>query len=1533
MAVNLHLFAFLAFHLLVILSHAQVSKPEAPINSTGSCNFVLLNSLRLAGNSNPSIKNPMLSCNIEAEDNCCSEIDEIKIIKSWTGYTQPRIFNFVAKTIQSYTTLFQSVPYLAALDSNLIGYHYEKTEWVKAEEKKCMNGVYFYHNIQYDIIKGYDNLGRKIQKMVKERLIDNMLQTNPELVTRKILEKTFDLAYVQDRTGNNMVMTDGIINNENYIKNFAETFIKNIMVFEGKGVDLSNKPTSKDPITYIESSFRLSGLIKDALNTNEENYGIKLMQLRVAKHHVIAITASLNKNLENSLTKAMNENKITINVNGLLKDIVNGIQKSSQLKNYVGEILQLSQIDTPDASYKNSESFLYKIIVDSTLKSQNLLNTAPYTALNTVLEALNQKKFKLETMLKNQICKIQVVSLAFLQLEDLMKSFYKTTMPVPKETVFIEVANRLFDSTFAENFVATSPLCNMEKDVPSLIAGAVKEYASKASFPIEYVSPNADAQKIKDISILNNFGQRLTKFPEDSGLNKKVCVAYSKNNLVREMVFSVAKFNHCNSVISNFKVDFMKGIQTDLKQIENSLLEILNLKKGVYCAVCSKDKSSFFDIDKNSVFLSNKFCIDFLAKHKDYFKWRSEKWTKIMSSIHQYVSCFSTPNSEKQAFPFSDIEQLVPKLIPGFKNCLKVKDESQIALCDKFCSKFSIGKFSKIIDGDLKQIQAMSQKIVDVLRMNGLRFGQNSVALTDLKELPSTMSFVIPANNLTKLKGINADGNKESIVTSQVVQGSSGSLGSSASSERVVGSKIESKPSSVLFQASVSAVSKSEKSTSVTPQATTESKSATTNKSTTTNPSTSESQSTKTDSNSNKELSFGTPGDTSKPKKTISSGTSVFDKGTTDKLKSSEEPKKSESEKKSKSASPGSSDKLESKPTSEKSKLPNSSDKLTSIIISDKSISSNSTSSNNKTESANTSDKSKSTSSNDKSGSPSSSDKSTYTIISDKSTSSKSTSSSDKTKTADKSDKPESSNSGNSSPSKSATEKSLFESSSSSKEKQSKNSNTSKPKRRAFLIEKNYSNKKKQNFKLKKISKKVKPTKMNKTIQEQKMLKQIEEDFKKLKNISKNVENKKKSASNQRFDSQKNKERELRSHETNLVNFLEKQLGKIHPKKLDQKYFKHPNYHKMDKLQKIKKMRNLIHELLAEKPAQDLTLDKRSEKKADKTGENSNGVYRNKLLDRMLTVIKDYESKKNQTKKPVRRYQITKSNNSGRRLNKELIIDSLYDEIYGKKNESKKRTLNRYRILSSKNMRKLQKTDTSSTPASVAPTTPTDPKANTSPSNKTKSNGKKTEVPIQIPPQTFTGPATAKLYLYLLKTVPKIKDYTRVDQANHDEVLGAKPSYVSLSKPPILREFKTGLKPIGIDLTILSEAAKFTEGMLRKIVNASPGKTGEVLHKIAIKDVVVIDSDDISSFESDLKLEIKEVAVKLLKGPSGTNTNERQFAIYNKKKPIVADPNSIKTRKLKKIKIVKRKTDRRKLKSKNKKSGNTIMNFLMKLLF
>ena len=109
-----------------------------------ACNPELLSNFRLDGLEKGETGSDMIACkNVTSGNNCCSKVDEIKIVKSWNTFSVPKLDKFAEDMVANYKRVYSFDNFVRELDAKKGRYHYSEYKWHKTAEEKCYDGKYF----------------------------------------------------------------------------------------------------------------------------------------------------------------------------------------------------------------------------------------------------------------------------------------------------------------------------------------------------------------------------------------------------------------------------------------------------------------------------------------------------------------------------------------------------------------------------------------------------------------------------------------------------------------------------------------------------------------------------------------------------------------------------------------------------------------------------------------------------------------------------------------------------------------------------------------------------------------------------------------------------------------------------------------------------------------------------------------------------------------------------------------------------------------------------------------------------------------------------------------------------------------------------------------------------------------------------------------------------------------------------------------------------------------------------------------------
>ena len=719
------------FTLLISIVSSQATKPKTKSKPVLSCNYPLLNSLRLTGKQPGQPPVSMDSCQIKAEDNCCSDIDEIKILKSWDSFSRPRMDYHEKQITNSFEGIYNLLPHLGALNETKIGYHNEKVHWVKRKETQCYNSMYFYQQTNYDLIKGHKKTEEVIIDEIVASLSREMINVNPFVFPETNLASILKEFLSETNFGVRLINAFNSNYLESYVNEFGEKLSEYLTKLPPGKVALPLLEKNVKLEQYLNTTYTLTLLFKPIVEDASKKYFTQSIQSKASYIHVESLIKMTNELLDRVFKAKLSSN---VNRNSLRKNILNNLINDEVLKRYIGSFLIPNDVNSSQTIFKYAEEKIYKLISDTIIASAALKKSQPTVILGRLLEQITSNSGFLQNLLNGGYCKIMTSVGAHLQLNANLNLFIGPKFTGKPHHFYSEVVRLLYTvpMVFAPyQNLQNNPIynCDLRQTVPDLITRTLQDINTQHKWDVNLAyNRNGIGELARtEFQALNRKVITYSEMNEDT---EKLCLKTEKHSLVRESSFDKKKFAHCGKTIYNFRKNFMFASIYKVKENSKFLLEIMKIKNGLFCAACSASWSQQISVVENKVTFSNKFCFDFVKKFGPYLKWRSEEFAKLMNQVYQFASCFDSDKSET-VYPYSDKDKMVPKQIPGLENCLKIKSSEDITACLPICSDIKIGGFSELIEGDYKKMGKVFGYLVDVLRKNGLRYGNSTLEKAD----------------------------------------------------------------------------------------------------------------------------------------------------------------------------------------------------------------------------------------------------------------------------------------------------------------------------------------------------------------------------------------------------------------------------------------------------------------------------------------------------------------------------------------------------------------------------------------------------------------------------------------------------------------------------------------------------------------------------------------------------------------------------------------------------------------------------------
>lgn len=706
------------------------TNPASSGNTTmtkNQCHVSLLRLLTLDGLDKDSKPAPMGSCGLTAGDNCCSEIDEIKIIKSWNTYSLPKIRKYAKDVEDVFDRISKIVPAVLNININRIKYHEEVTSWRRSNATECYINRFYEFQQNVDLLIGPKLIGNTVIKETALSIIQNLTALDTGIVNtaalrrvfRTIFTRPFRREYINALGFPSMQLVA--------VKNIASAVIAQLTIqskIPGSGVDFSAIVTSQTPATFLESGLQLTKVITSVTNDISAKFFTAVLQAKAVRLHVLGIIGYMKSTLQLPLTTlAASLNDNSFDQVSLISDISNALWNDQPLKRYLAWFL----VPGDEAQSLQVKQYLsnriFKLITDSFERSSGVSLTTPSLYLKNALATITAT---IDTLLTNNYCQVAAAGASNLLLETLVGMI---TIPTGRAstpyTLFQNISNALYTSSFVPSVCPVAAQIDpaaVQTNIMARLTDVLTSLSNTLGFSVA-LPAGIMTQIPAAVTQFTQLNRDITGLAEFTFNNNRICANVTRSNLVKQAVFNPAKFRFCQRAFTNLQVQNLTAILGQMPAIIRQMGEILDLKKGLYCAACSRNLSQFISPKGSTVDISNQFCINLVQKYKDYFIWRSTVLTNFTNSMYQYLQCHASGANPDDSYPYIDKDNTNPQPLPGLNECLNVTDPTKIAPCNRFCSSFSIANYSSIIDGDRLGILNIFNFALDVLRKNGMRYG------------------------------------------------------------------------------------------------------------------------------------------------------------------------------------------------------------------------------------------------------------------------------------------------------------------------------------------------------------------------------------------------------------------------------------------------------------------------------------------------------------------------------------------------------------------------------------------------------------------------------------------------------------------------------------------------------------------------------------------------------------------------------------------------------------------------------------------
>lgn len=356
----------------VLSLFAQADSDTAALSS---CKRNLLQTLRLEGLQKASEATDMVVCPVVAADNCCSGVDELKIYKSWTSYSLPKLekyardFQDIHKNVMSLDKSFKR------LDSKFIKYHYTSYNWIKQKVNQCINAKFLMEQSSVDQISPF-RIRRFFRRSFTKLYTKKLLEQNPAAILDvQGLMDTIAQVMKSERMETVLMFSYGA---DTMMTSNLQKLIAN--VFAALNSTIVNTVQASDP-TKLDKDLTLKALDMESLfqqvmSDLQDPYYQRNMQYQIGKVHMKQIVHFIEKHIGKYLKSTQEYIDKPYHADLLVADIVDSVRKDKTLQKYLSSMIKNDDLKITNVVATFLHDRIFKALTTPVQSSQHLASTS-----------------------------------------------------------------------------------------------------------------------------------------------------------------------------------------------------------------------------------------------------------------------------------------------------------------------------------------------------------------------------------------------------------------------------------------------------------------------------------------------------------------------------------------------------------------------------------------------------------------------------------------------------------------------------------------------------------------------------------------------------------------------------------------------------------------------------------------------------------------------------------------------------------------------------------------------------------------------------------------------------------------------------------------------------------------------------------------------------------------------------------------------------------------------------------------------------
>jgi hypothetical protein len=692
---------------------AEPKPKEDDSDGPAECNPELLSNFRLEGLTEGQEGTQMELCkDVGPANNCCSVIDEIKIIKSWNAFSKPKLDKFADDMTLNYKKVYSFDSFIKQMDVKKGRYHYSEYKWSRIAEEKCYNGKYFISRTGIDkLSKGTDWFEMK-NKQAANFILNHIVE---ELDSSGILDRLNINKLIQIPLKDNKEFEDMFkhvrpgFSFDYEIKEIEDYLLTHITSSAGGKMKTTDKKKEETLDDYLTGKLEIGSTLSGYLSEEFKFKNWEIMQKAVAKEAYNALTPAITEYL-----KEVDQEAITEEVLADLETI------PSFMKSL--EFMFVPQHLNQEVAMQAIENDMVKAVTDVVVRSKDVKGMN-YHALVDILKDL-KSKLNVKDKLKANMGSATFYLTNYELISGGFDKIIKDTKDATAKAELLDklaVAMRDFDDSVAKDDSTDVgdelKFVDKENDYVKAAEKHGKALVAEAKVKVEGLN---GAIKSSAKKVLTHLDTMLKDIPKPIDQKTTVCAMIYHSNLYKQTKFNESKLNYCRAAEEDFKMHTVDVSETlaIIDVLKPQLRSVLELKRGFYCEMCNKASNAFIDVTKKRISLSQGFCFDVVSQFKDYLSWKNITFMKYVLKVYQYLKCFSDDGTPVP-MPFKFFAKEHEEAVPQTESCMGITKPDEVGNCLDLCDEFDYIHYSAAFDGERQFIVKLINMMLDVVRLHG----------------------------------------------------------------------------------------------------------------------------------------------------------------------------------------------------------------------------------------------------------------------------------------------------------------------------------------------------------------------------------------------------------------------------------------------------------------------------------------------------------------------------------------------------------------------------------------------------------------------------------------------------------------------------------------------------------------------------------------------------------------------------------------------------------------------------------------------